>query len=103
MLESTAIYRAKGKNPFFGEDAERPSLGQILLMGKEALSRHVLANPRIDIYSCGARDIQSGAIDRRVLAPGDPDLSANRAVLLAGSAALLLLSWALLRRQERYL
>ena len=68
LLESTAIYRAKGKNPFFGEDAERPSLGQILLMGKEALSRHVLANPRIDIYSCGARDIQSGAIDRRVLA-----------------------------------
>ena len=37
LLESTAIYRAKGKNPFFGDDAERPSLGQILLMGKEAL------------------------------------------------------------------
>ena len=37
-------------------------------MGKEALSRHVLANPRIEIYSCGARDIRSGAIDRRVLA-----------------------------------
>jgi hypothetical protein len=37
-------------------------------MGKDALSRHVLANPRIDIYSCGARDIRSGAIDRRVLA-----------------------------------
>jgi hypothetical protein len=68
LLESTAIYRAKGKNPFFGEDAERPSLGQILLMGKEALSTHVLANPRINIYSCGARDIRSGAIDRRVLA-----------------------------------
>src|SRR5215210_7670799 len=68
LLESTAIYRAKGKNPFFGDDADRPSLGQILLMGKEALTRHVLANPRIDIYSCGARDIRSGAIDRRVLA-----------------------------------
>ncbi len=68
LLESTAIYRAKGKNPFFGDDADRPSLGQILLMGKEALSRHVLANPRIDVYSCGARDIRSGAIDRRVLA-----------------------------------
>ena len=24
LLESTAIYRANGKNPFFGEDAERP-------------------------------------------------------------------------------
>jgi hypothetical protein len=37
-------------------------------MGKDALTRHVLANPRIDIYSCGERDIRSGAIDRRVLA-----------------------------------
>ena len=68
LLESTAIYRAKGQNPFFGDDSEKPTLGQILLMGKDALARHVLANPRIDIYSCGARDIRSGAIDRRVLA-----------------------------------
>jgi hypothetical protein len=68
LLESTAIYRAKGKNPFFGDETDKPSLGQILLMGKEALVEHVLANPRIDVYSCGARDIRSGAIDRRVLA-----------------------------------
>ena len=68
LLESTAIYRAKGKNPFFGDDAEKPTLGQILLMGKDTLARHVLANPRIEVYSCGARDIRSGAIDRRVLA-----------------------------------
>ena len=68
LLESTAIYRAKGKNPFFGEDAEKPSIGQILLMGKEALQRHVLANPRIQIYECGREDIRAGRIDRRVLA-----------------------------------
>jgi hypothetical protein len=68
LLESTAIYRAQGKNPFFGDDSEKPTLGQILLMGKDQLSRHVLANPRIDIYSCGRQDIRSGAIDRRVLA-----------------------------------
>jgi hypothetical protein len=68
LLESTAIYRAAGKNPFFGDDAERPSLGQILLMSKDALSRHVLANPRIQVYSCGARDVRGGAVDRRVLA-----------------------------------
>ena len=37
-------------------------------MGKDTLARHVLANPRIEVYSCGARDIRSGAIDRRVLA-----------------------------------
>ena len=38
-----------------------------------------------------------------VLAPGDPDLALNQWVLFAGSMALLLISWALLRRQERYL
>jgi hypothetical protein len=38
-----------------------------------------------------------------VIAPEHPDLAANQCVLLAGSMALLLLSWALLRRQERYL
>jgi murein DD-endopeptidase MepM/ murein hydrolase activator NlpD len=68
LLESTAIYRAKGKNPFFGADAANPSIGQILLMSKEALARHVLNNPHIDIYECGRTDIRAGQIDRRVLA-----------------------------------
>ena len=68
LLESTAIYRAAGKNPFFGPDAEQPTIGQILLMSKEALVRHVLANPRIEIYGCGRDDIRTGQVDRRVLA-----------------------------------
>jgi membrane-bound lytic murein transglycosylase B len=68
LLESTAIYRAAGKNPFFGSDAKDPTIGQVLLMSKEALARRVLADPRIDIYECGRRDIASGQIDRRVLA-----------------------------------
>ena len=68
LLESTAIYRAAGKNPFFGPDAKTPSIGQILLMSKEALVQHVLANPRIEIYSCGRNDIRTGQVDRRVLA-----------------------------------
>ncbi|MFP5286403.1 MAG: hypothetical protein ACLGI9_11750 [Thermoanaerobaculia bacterium] len=38
-----------------------------------------------------------------VLAPDHPDLALNQIVLFAGSMALLLVSWALLRRQERYL
>jgi hypothetical protein len=38
-----------------------------------------------------------------VITPGSPDLAMNQFVLLAGSLALLLVSWALLRRQERYL
>ncbi len=68
LLESTAIYRAAGKNPFFGPDAKNPSIGQILLMSKEALQRRVLTNPRIEIYECGHRDVRAGTVDRRVLA-----------------------------------
>jgi len=68
LLESTAIYRAAGKNPFWGPDSKNPSIGQILLMSKEALQHRVLTDPAIDVYDCGRRDIKAGEIDRRVLA-----------------------------------
>ena len=68
LLESTAIYRAAGKNPFFGSDGRSPTIGQVLLMSKEQLQQRVLDDPRIDIYSCGREDIRTGQIDRRVLA-----------------------------------
>ncbi|MCW2998353.1 MAG: peptidoglycan DD-metalloendopeptidase family protein [Solirubrobacterales bacterium] len=68
LLESTAIYRAAGKNPFFGPDAKNPSIGQILLLSKEQLQRRVLDDPRIDIYPGGDNDIKAGQVDRRVLA-----------------------------------
>ena len=68
LLESTAIYRAKGKNPFVGPDAATPTIGQILLMSKQTLQQRVLADPRIQIYDCGRQDIKAGQIDRRVLA-----------------------------------
>ncbi|HEY7618352.1 MAG TPA: peptidoglycan DD-metalloendopeptidase family protein [Solirubrobacteraceae bacterium] len=68
LLESTAIYRAAGKNPFWGPDSKNPSIGQILLMSKEALQHRVLTDPGIQIYDCGRRDIKAGGIDRRVLA-----------------------------------
>jgi hypothetical protein len=68
LLESTAIYRAKGKNPFVGPDAATPTIGQILLMNKETLIERVLADPRVEIYECGRRDIRAGVVDRRVLA-----------------------------------
>jgi hypothetical protein len=38
-----------------------------------------------------------------VITPGHPDLALNQIVLFAGSLLLLLLSWRLLHRQERYL
>ena len=68
LLESTAIYRANGKNAFAAANAEGPSIGQIMLMSKEQLQRAVLADRRLEIYGCGRRDVAVGAIDRRVLA-----------------------------------
>jgi hypothetical protein len=67
LLESTAIYRVMGKNPFLGGNAATP-VGQTLLMSKDTLSRRVLADARIRIYDCGRTDIEAGLIDRRVLA-----------------------------------
>ena len=37
-------------------------------MSKEVLAQRVLADPRIEIYSCGRSDVESGQIDRRILA-----------------------------------
>jgi len=68
LLESTAIYRAKNKNPFHGKDAKAASIGQILLMGKSALQRRVLSNPRIELTEQGRLQIRAGQVDRRVLA-----------------------------------
>ncbi len=64
LLETTAIYRAADKNPF----TDNPTVGQVLLMSKGALEQRVLNDPALSIYSCGRNDIQTGQIDRRVLA-----------------------------------
>ena len=68
LLEATAVYRAAGVDPFFGKDAKNPTIGQILLMSKEQLQDRVLTDPNVQIYPCGRRDIEDGAIDRRILA-----------------------------------
>jgi hypothetical protein len=65
LLEATAIYRSANKDPFGFSSA---SVGQILLLTKTQLQRRVLSDPRIEIYACGREDIQTGQIDRRVLA-----------------------------------
>jgi hypothetical protein len=65
LLESTAIYRANGKNVLHGGAF---SVGQILLLPKPLLEKRVLNDPRIQIYSGGRNDIKTGQIDRRVLA-----------------------------------
>jgi hypothetical protein len=64
LLEATAIYRAKGKNPF----AAKLSGAGVLLLSKEALQQRVLADQGLSIYPCGREDIAAGRIDRRILA-----------------------------------
>ncbi len=64
LLESTAIYRAAGKNPF-GHSIDA---GGVLLLSKADLERRTLADPRLQIYPCGRNDIRTGQVDRRILA-----------------------------------
>jgi murein DD-endopeptidase MepM/ murein hydrolase activator NlpD len=68
LLDATKIYG--DRSAIVGGDGEYTKLtaGQVLLMSKEQLIKHVLANPRIRIYACGRQDIQAGVVDRRVLA-----------------------------------
>jgi hypothetical protein len=68
LLETSAIYRAERRTPFSGEERSKPSIGQILLMGKSELERRILADPDVELYSCGRDDVRAGQIDRRVLA-----------------------------------
>ncbi len=68
LLEATAVYRAAGVNPFFGPGAKNPTIGQILLMSKEQLQNRILQDPHVALVSCARRDIQTGLVDRRILA-----------------------------------
>jgi hypothetical protein len=61
LLDSTALYR-------LAHAPDEPTVGQILLMPKDALEQLVLHDPAIDIYGCGRQDIRADLVDRRVLA-----------------------------------
>jgi Transglycosylase SLT domain len=65
QLENTSIFRAKGENPFLGNS---PTVGQVLLESKEQLEQQVLSDPGIHLPACGRQDVQTGQVDRRVLA-----------------------------------
>ena len=52
----------------YGGKGGSASIGQILLWPKRLLERRVLSDERIELYACGRDDVQSGQIDRRVLA-----------------------------------
>jgi hypothetical protein len=65
LLESTAIYRAKGSSALYGDG--NYSIGEAMLLPKPLLAKRVLSDPRIKIYPGGRQDIKTGQIDRRVL------------------------------------
>jgi hypothetical protein len=65
QLENTSVFRAKGENPFLGNS---PTVGQVLLETKEQLEQQVLSDPGIHLPACGRQDVQTGQVDRRVLA-----------------------------------
>jgi hypothetical protein len=69
LLEATAIYRASGRNALYDPNGnDNLSIGQVMLLPKSLLQERVLNDPRVTIYPGGRNDIQTGQIDRRVLA-----------------------------------
>ncbi len=64
LLEATAIYRAKGKNPL----TAKLSGAGVLLLPKEMLGRRLLADENIELSDCDRVEIRAGQIDRRLLA-----------------------------------
>jgi murein DD-endopeptidase MepM/ murein hydrolase activator NlpD len=64
LLEATAIYRAKGKNPL----TAKLSGAGVLLLPKDMLGRRVLADKQIELSDCDRIEIRAGQIDRRLLA-----------------------------------
>jgi hypothetical protein len=64
-LENSSIFRAKGENPFL---ATSPTVGQVLLESKQQLEPQILHDANIRLSACGRQDVQTGRVDRRVLA-----------------------------------
>ena len=64
-LENTSIFRAKGENPFL---ATAPSVGQVLLESKNQLEQQVRRDASVHMRACERRNVQTGRVDRRVLA-----------------------------------
>ncbi len=64
-LENTSIFRAKGENPFL---ATSPTVGQVLLESQAQLEPQVLHASGIHLGRCGKADVQTGRVERRLLA-----------------------------------
>ena len=66
LLASSNVYGSQ--NPLLRGTSGAGTIGQVLLMSKQALEQRVLNDKAIDIYACGRQDIAAGIVDRRVLA-----------------------------------
>jgi len=64
-LENTSIFRAKGENPFLQTS---PTVGQVLLESKSQLEQQVVSDSSIHMRACERQDVQTGRVDKRVLA-----------------------------------
>jgi hypothetical protein len=64
-LAGTAIFRAKGENPFL---ATSPTVGQVLLESKQQLEPQVLHGGGVKLGTCARQDVQEGRVEERVLA-----------------------------------
>jgi murein DD-endopeptidase MepM/ murein hydrolase activator NlpD len=64
-LDNTSIFRADGENPFL---ATTPTVGQVLLESKPQLQPQVLHDAGIRLRECARRAVESGRVDKRVLA-----------------------------------
>ena len=64
-LENTSIFRARGENPFLQTS---PTVGQVLLESKQQLQQQVVRDTSIHMRACERADVQTGHVDRPVLA-----------------------------------
>jgi len=64
-LENTSIFRARGVNPFL---ATSPTVGQVLLESKQQLQQQVARDRTIHMRACERESVQTGHVDRPVLA-----------------------------------
>ena len=64
-LENTSIFRAKGENPFLQTS---PTVGQVLLESKGQLEQLLAGDRSVHMRACARQDVQTGRVDKRVLA-----------------------------------
>jgi hypothetical protein len=65
--DAGALRRATGSTGYLDDHADPDTIGRVMLLSDEKLADATLADPRVQIYSCGRDDIRAGVIDRRVL------------------------------------